>query len=104
MIEMTEHQRLLAIERQITTEFARTKIAGALYEVLREGMEFGPCDLPEAEDREWIRGAMAVPLQEATSAALESLAWGMTRAFERAPNGLLARFEQSHRWQELGWE
>jgi hypothetical protein len=104
MIEMSEAQRLLAIERQIATEFARGKIAGAMYEVLLEGMEFGPCELPQAEDREWIRGAMAVPLQEATDAALASLSWGMVRALERAPNGLLDRFERSHRWQELGWE
>jgi hypothetical protein len=104
MIEMTQHQRSLAIERQITTEFARDKIAGVLYEVLVAGMEFGPCELPQAEDREWIRGAMAVPLQEATDVALESLSWSMIRALERAPNGLLDRFERSHRWQELGWE
>jgi hypothetical protein len=47
---------------------------------------------------------MAVPLQEATDAALRSLSHGMTRAMEQAPAGLLERFERSHRWQALGWE
>lgn len=104
MIQTTEQRRLLAIERLITTEYARDKVAHALHEVLLDGMDFGPCGLPQADDRDWIRGATAIPLQEATAAALQTLAWGMARALERAPNGLLDRFERSHRWQELGWE
>jgi hypothetical protein len=104
MIEQVAQRKRLAVERQINTEHARDNVAHALYEVLVEGMEFGPCELPDAEDREWIRGAMAVPLQEATEAALRSLSHGMTRTMEQAPAGLLERFERSHRWQALGWE
>ena len=104
MTQSTEHQRLLAVERQLSTAFARDRVAQALYEALLQGIEFGPCELPQPEDREWIRGAMAIPLQEATDAALQFLSWGITRALERAPDGLLGRFERSHRWQELGWE
>jgi hypothetical protein len=104
MIQTTEHERLNAVERQINSEFARDKIAHALHEVLLDGMEFGPCELPGADDREWIHGAMAVPLQEATDAALQALSWGVTQALERAPEGLLDRFERSHRGRDLGWE
>lgn len=104
MIENAARRKLLTVERQINTEFARGNVAHALYEVLVEGLEFGPCELPQAEDREWIRGAMALPLQEATEAALASLSRGMARALQRAPAGLMDRFEQSHRWQSLGWE
>ena len=104
MIEKAARRTLLAVERQISTEFARDSVAHALYEVLVEGLEFGPCELPLPEDRAWIRGAMAVPLQEATEAALASLSRGMARALERAPADLLDRLERSHQWQALGWE
>ena len=102
MIEKGARRRVLAVERQINTGFARDRVAHALYEVLVEGMEFGPCELPQAEDREWIRGAMAIPLQEATETALRSLSHGMARALERAPAELVDRFERSHQWQVLG--
>jgi len=104
MIDEVAQRKRLAVERQINTEYARDNVAHALYEVLVEGMEFGPCELPAVEDREWIRGAMALPVQEATEAALRSLCHGMTRAMQRAPAGLLERFERSHRWQALGCE
>lgn len=62
-----------------------------LYEILVEETQFGPRDLPEAEDREWLVGA-----------ALECLSWGMTRAIASGPNGLLARLERSHSDKEFG--
>jgi len=99
-----EHSRPRTMERQIATEYARERVATALYEVILDGMQFGPRDLPSCEDREWIRGAIAVPLQEATEVALRVLATSLTTALERAPNLLLDRFEASHRWVELGFE
>jgi hypothetical protein len=93
-----------ALERGIATDHARDRVARALYEVLVDSVDFGPCDLPTAEDREWIRGAIAAPISEATEVALEELAARLAAALERAPNGLMARFDASHRWDELGWE
>jgi len=104
MTERTEHPRLRTVARLVATAQARDKVAEALYEVLLDGMQPGPCDLPEAADREWLRGAMAIPLQEATDSALETLVWQISQALEHAPNGLLDRLERSRRWQELGWE
>jgi hypothetical protein len=98
------HSRPRRLDRQIATEYARDKVATALYEVILDGMEFGPRDLPSGEDREWIRAAIAGPLQEATEAALRVLASSLTRALERAPNLLMDRFEASHLWVELGFE
>jgi hypothetical protein len=92
------------IARQVASEYARDRVAKALYDAVIVGLEFGPRDLPMADDREWIRGNMAIPLQEATDAALEVLAWSMSRALERAPNGLLDRLERSHHLEELGFE
>ena len=96
--------RSRAVEVHIATGYARDKVAKALYEVIVDGVEFGPRDLPTSEDREWIRGAIAIPIQEATEIALHTLAWRLTQALERAPDGLLDRFDASHRARDLGWE
>lgn len=92
------------IARHIGTAFARDRVIRALHEAVRDGLEFGPRDLPLAEDREWIRGAIAMPLQEATDAALEALAAAIARVLERSPIGFLDRFERSHHLVELGLE
>jgi hypothetical protein len=99
-----DHVRSRAIERQIATEYGRDGIAKALYEVIHDGLEFGPRDLPTTADREWIRRAMALPIQETTEVALHVLAWRLAQALEAAPDELTARFRASHRWVELGWE
>jgi hypothetical protein len=102
MRALDEQARVMA--RQIANERARLKVARVLREVLEEGMEFGPCDLPRPHDRDWMRGAMALPLQEATEAAIESLVWGMSRALQHGPDDLLRRYERSHCGQEIGRE
>jgi hypothetical protein len=104
VIGTPEQLRCQVIARHVATEYARDKVAKALYEAVVDGMEFGPRDLPRPEDREWIRGAIAVPLQEATDAALEVFSTSVSHALEQAPQGLLDRFERSHHLQELGWE
>lgn len=104
MIGTLDPNRCQLIARHVTTEYARDKVSKALYEAVQDGLEFGPRDLPLAEDRDWIRGAIAIPLQEAADAALEVLTWSVSRALERAPDGLLDRFERSHLGRELGSE
>jgi hypothetical protein len=92
------------IARHVVSDHARDQVAKALYEAVVDGLEFGPRDLARADDRDWIRGSLAIPLQEATDAALEVLAWSVSRALERAPDGLLDRFVASHHLAELGFE
>lgn len=104
MVAPSERDRCRLIARHVATEFARDKVAKALYEAAVQGLEFGPRDLPDADDREWIRGNIAISLQDATDAALEVLAWSVSRTLERAPNGLLDRYERSHHLAELGLE
>lgn len=104
MIGTLDQARTQLIARHIATGHARDLVARALYESVLDGLEFGPRDLPRPEDREWIRGAIALPLQEATDAALETLARSVGRALERAPDRLLERFERSHELAELGFE
>jgi hypothetical protein len=94
--------RTETIARHLATDYARDKVARALHDVLLDGLEFGPCDLPKPEDREWIRAAMAVPVREVTEAAIQLLARRVTEALEAAPNDLLVRFEESHRWNGMG--
>lgn len=102
MVEHASH--LETVTRLIDSAWARARVAEALYDVVVRGMEFGPCDLPRQSDRDWLRGAMAMPLQDATDAALQSLAWEMSLALAHAPEDLLERLDHSRRWQELGWE
>jgi hypothetical protein len=99
-----EYARSRAIERQIATEYGRDRVAKALYEVIHDGLVFGPRDLPTPEDREWIRGAIAIPIQEATEVALHVLAWRLAQALDGAPHELMNRVQSSQRWLELGWE
>jgi hypothetical protein len=93
-----------AIDCRIATAFARHRVAQALHEVTLDSLAYGPRDLPTQDDREWIRGAIAMPIQEATEAALDVLAARLTESLERAPNGLVRRCAASHLGQELGWE
>jgi hypothetical protein len=104
MIAIPDQDRCQLIARGVASEYARDKITTALFEAALLGLEFGPRDLPLAEDREWIRGNLAVPLQEATDAALQVLVVSVSRTLERAPRDFVDRFEQSHHLAALGIE
>ena len=99
-----DQDRCRVIARHVASDYARDRVARALYEAVVEGLEFGPRDLPLADDREWIRGAIAVPLQEASDVAIEVLVRSLGRALERAPSDLLERYGRSHHLEELGIE
>jgi hypothetical protein len=96
--------RIHLLERCLATTHSRDTITKALYEALFDGLDFGPRDLPAPEDRDWLRGAVALPLQEATDVALHSLIWNVAETFERAPDRIRERFDSSHEGAELGWE
>ena len=104
MIDQRRADSFVVVERLLTTTYARDRVAEALYDVLLDGLTCSPCDLPAADDREWIRGALAVPIQDTTSAALRSLVWEMACVLENAPDGLLDRLDRSHRRSQVGWE
>jgi hypothetical protein len=104
MIATPHKDRCQLIARRVASPYAHDKVATALFEAVVQGLEFGPRDLPLAEDREWIRGTIAVPIQEATDAALQALVLSVSRALGRAPNDFLDRYEQSHHLQHLGIE
>lgn len=102
--EMTGPTRRAVLERHVATTHARDTVAKALYEVAIEGLGYGPRDLPTSADREWIRGAIAMPIQEATELTLHDLARRLDHALERGPDGLPARFEMSHEGADIGAE
>jgi hypothetical protein len=104
MTAAQSHEFRRVIGRHVASANARDKVMKALHEAIVEGLEFGPCDLARADDREWIRGNIAIPLQEAADAALKVLASSVNRALERAPDGLLGRYVESHHLEELGFE
>jgi hypothetical protein len=92
----------IRIRQCLVTAYARDQVARALRDAVVMGLEFGPHDLPSAGDREWIREAIASPIREATEAALEALNRSIWRALEGAPDALLDRYDESHRFDELG--
>lgn len=104
VVQMRNQDQCRLIARHIGTEFARDRVIKALHDAVRDGLEFGPRDLPVYEDREWVRGAIAIPLQEAADAALQVLASSIAQALERSPTGWLDRFERSHHMVDLGVE
>lgn len=104
MVATLDHVRCQRIARRLDSPYAHDRVATALFEAVVQGLEFGPRDLPLAEDREWIRGIVAVPLQQATNAALQALVSSVSQALERAPNHFLDRYEERHHLQELGIE
>jgi hypothetical protein len=104
MIAIPDQVRCQRIARRVASPYAHDKVATALFEAVVHGLEFGPRDLPLSEDREWIRGIVAVPLHQATNAALQALVSSVSQALERAPNQFLDRYEQSHHLQDLGIE
>jgi hypothetical protein len=100
----TQVGRIGTVRRHVVTDAARDRVARALYEAVVEGLEFGPRDVASADDREWIRGALAIALGETAEVALDVIAWRIATAFDDAPSDLGRRYDLSHAWEELGWE
>jgi hypothetical protein len=103
-IAILDRDRCRHIAQHVATDYARDKVARALFSAVVQGLEFGPRDLPRPEDREWINANLGESLQEATDAAISALVWSVSRALERAPDGLVDRYERSHHLEELGFE
>lgn len=97
-------RRAAILHRRIATERARHALALALFEAVADGIEFGPRDLAAAADREWLHGAVAIPIQETADVAFDALVWRLSDLLGRAPNGLGERFTGSHEGDELGWD
>jgi hypothetical protein len=97
-------RRAAILHRRIATERARDALALALFEAVADGIEFAPRDLAAASDREWLHGAVAIPIQETADVALDALVWRLADLLGRAPNGLGERVTGSHEGDELGWD
>ena len=92
------------VECRLDTEFARDKLAKALYEVILDSVGYGPRDHPTAEDRAWIRDAIATPIKETTEVTLYLLASHLALALEHAPSGVIHRFNATEATDDFGWE
>jgi hypothetical protein len=104
VIRMSAQRRREAIAAGVVSAYARDQVRKALYEVILSGLDCGPCALPAAEDREWIRGAIGRPLEDTTEIALATLRSAVRQALEQAPDGLLDRLQRNHQLVALGIE
>jgi hypothetical protein len=66
-------RRRRAIEHLIVTDYARTRLSRAAFDVVVDAFDLGPMALRSAEDRAWIRSAIAGPIREAVDHALDRL-------------------------------
>ena len=101
MTDLARRSRLRTLHRHLATEYARGEIGRSMFQVVVDGLELGPCSLT-ASDRDWLRGALAIPIQEATEVGLEVLAWRVDRILDGAPEPLRQRWDLRHA-EELGW-
>lgn len=95
--------RLRTLNRHLGTEYARDQVRRALFEVVHEGLAVGPRDLRADADREWLRGALAVPIHEAAQVALDLLAWRIDSLLVAGPDGLRQTFDR-HYAEEFAWD
>jgi len=96
-----KHFRLRTLNRHLGTEFARDQVSRALFEVVVDGLHLSPCRLPDG-DRDWLRGALAMPIHDATNVALDVLAWRIERILDGAPQPLRERLDR-HAAAEPSW-
>jgi hypothetical protein len=66
-------RRRRAIEQAVSTDHARQRVARAVFEVVAGALDLGPIAVRSAEDRAWVRDAIAAPIQHATDQALGCL-------------------------------
>ena len=104
MIEMSVDRRSAAIAARVVTAYARDRVAQAVYEAIIAGIDIGPCALPTPADRAWLRQAIAVPIGQATDAALETLRGALGECLGDAPPDLVLRLETGQRLLSLGLE
>lgn len=97
-----KHARMRTLNRHLGTEYARNQVSRALFEVVVDGLALDPCRVPSSEDREWLRGAIAMPIHEATTVALDALVWRIEQLLGGAPEPLRERFDRAHA-EELSW-
>jgi hypothetical protein len=59
-------RRRRAIERAVATDHARDLVTRAIFEVVGDALDLGPIAVRSADDRAWVRYAIAGPIQELT--------------------------------------
>jgi hypothetical protein len=84
-------RRRRAIEHVIATEFARDRIARAIFDVIADGLDLGPFAIRSAEDQRWVRETVALVIQNGTAAALERTTADLAGAVAAAPPDLVIR-------------
>jgi hypothetical protein len=84
-------RRRRAVEHVIATEFARDRIARALFDVIADGLDLRPCTIRTAEDQRWVREMIALVIQASTDAALERTSAELAGAVAEGPPDLVVR-------------
>lgn len=81
-----ERLALVLLEHHVRSRETAGLIRDALYDCATSAFDLGPRELPIDREREWLRGAVAVAIADATSAAQEAFEWSLVRAVTSVPN------------------
>jgi hypothetical protein len=77
--------------RLLETDFAHDRLATALFEILADGLDLGPCAVRSVGDRAWVRDAISGPIQRTANGAIERLVAELTRTLASGPACLVER-------------
>jgi hypothetical protein len=75
----------------VATDFARDRLARAIFDVVADGLDLGPIAVRTAEDRAWVQAAIAEPIQHAADHALERLVLALIDALDAGRPDLVSR-------------
>ena len=92
------------LRRRVHSEFARARLTEAAYDAAMDALHPALQEVSSADERTWLREALARPLHLAVEAALDVLAIELDVALEDAPVSLRRKIEGTPRWRIPGWE
>ena len=93
----------LPLHRRVRTEFARARLTEAAYDAAMDALHPALHEVTSAEEKAWLRDALAGPLGLAVEASLDVLAVELAHMIERAPVSVRRKIEETPRWRGIGW-
>jgi hypothetical protein len=84
-------RRRRSIEGVVATDYARDRVARAVFEVVADALDIGPIAVRSAADRAWVQSAIAGPIQHAADQALDRLVYDLIDQLSTGRSDLVAR-------------
>jgi hypothetical protein len=92
------------LKLRVRSEYARCRLTEAAYDAALDALHPALHEVTSADERSWLREALAGPLALAVEAALDVLVTELGHMVDDAPPALRRKIEQTPRWRTPGWE